>query len=52
MDVAAVDDDSNTALHLAASKGHYSVALSLLNNEADVTARYINAGTSTLSSLS
>ncbi len=34
------DEDSNTALHLAALAGHNKVVMALIENGADIEARY------------
>jgi ankyrin repeat protein len=40
--IRSVDGDGNTPLHLACYHGYEEVALYLINNEADIGARYDN----------
>ena len=39
--IRSVDEDGNTPLHLACCHGYEEVALYLINNQADIGARYI-----------
>jgi ankyrin repeat protein len=42
MMISSVDEDGNTPLHLACYHGYEEVALYLINNQADIGARYNN----------
>jgi ankyrin repeat protein len=39
--IRSVDGDGNTPLHLACYHGYEEVALYLINNQADIGARYV-----------
>ena len=41
--IRSVDEDGNTPLHLACCHGYEEVALYLINNQADIGARYYNS---------
>ena len=41
--IRSVDEDGNTPLHLACCHGYEEVALYLINNQADIGARYNNS---------